>query len=95
MFSKIYDEMSYKYKTLLFLRVHLLSGILNNVISMKSKLKCTKFAYDYNTKFYEMLHDELKCSKWIYLSDIYEILNKLNSSKQRKKENVLTSTDKP
>jgi hypothetical protein len=44
--------------------------------------------------FSTLLKDEIWCSKLAYLADIFQQMNKVNTSMQGKSENILTSTDK-
>uniref|UniRef100_A0A0L8HYE7 HAT C-terminal dimerisation domain-containing protein n=1 Tax=Octopus bimaculoides TaxID=37653 RepID=A0A0L8HYE7_OCTBM len=45
-------------------------------------------------EFHDLIQDELWCTKLVYLSDIFEYLNKINTGMQGKAENILRSADK-
>ena len=47
-----------------------------------------------NSKYCDLLSDEIWCSELAFLADIFEHLNHLNSSMQGENESILSSTDK-
>ena len=52
------------------------------------------FRENIHNEFCDLIQNKIWCTKLAYLADIFEHLNKLNTSMQGKKENVLTSVDK-
>ena len=52
------------------------------------------FSLEKQGEFYDLLCDDSWESKLAYLVDIFDHLNKTNSSMQGKNENLLSSTDK-
>ena len=52
------------------------------------------FRENMHNEFCDLIQNKIWCTKLAYLADIFEHLNKLNTSKQGKRENVLTSVGK-
>ena len=52
------------------------------------------FRKNMHNEFCDLIQNKIWCTKLAYLADIFEHLNKLNTSMQGKRENVLTSVDK-
>ncbi|UYV81214.1 hypothetical protein LAZ67_20000353 [Cordylochernes scorpioides] len=67
--------------------------VLSRVLELKDEMKMF-FEQDKNYEFVLLLEDKIWCTKLAYLSDIFVIFNKINSSIQGPNENILTSTDK-
>jgi hypothetical protein len=67
--------------------------VLTRVFELRAELLL--FFKDNNkTSFSDLIEDTKWLLKLAYLSDVYQHLNTLNTSKQGPKENILTSTDK-
>ena len=52
------------------------------------------FRKNMHNEFCDLIQNKIWCTKLAYLADSFEHLNKLNTSMQGKRENVLTSVDK-
>ncbi|UYV69664.1 hypothetical protein LAZ67_7000157 [Cordylochernes scorpioides] len=96
LFTKLCQAMEAKYESLLLhTEVRWLSRgkVLSRVLELKDEMKMF-FEQDKNYEFVLLLEDKIWCTKLAYLSDIFVIFNKINSSIQGPNENILTSTDK-
>ena len=52
------------------------------------------FRENMHNEFCDLIQNKMWCTKLAYLADLFEHLNKLNTSMHGKRENVLTSVDK-
>ena len=96
LFAKLCEEIGSRHVSLLLhTEVRWLSRgkVLPRVFELKEEL-LTFFTLETMPEFCELLSDETWCAKLGYLADIFEHLNKVNSSMQGKTENILTSADK-
>lgn len=96
LFAQICEEMGAKFQNLiLHTEVRWLSRgrVLCRVYELK-EMMLKLFQENQQTEFCDLIQNELWCTKLAYLSDIFEHLNKLNTSMQGKGENILTSVDK-
>ena len=66
--------------------------VLSRVYELKEEM-LTFFTLE-QEEFCDLLADDTWSAKLSYLVDVFEHLNKVNSSKQGKSENILSSTDK-
>ncbi|XP_068228064.1 zinc finger BED domain-containing protein 5-like [Palaemon carinicauda] len=67
--------------------------VLSRVHELRQKI-IVFFTPQEKPEFCELLADEIWSAKLCYLADIFEHLNKVNTSLQGKNENMLTSSDK-
>ena len=66
---------------------------LSRVYELKKEMLAF-FSLEKQEEFYDLLYNDSWKSKLAYLVDIFDHLNKTNSSMQGKNENFLPSTDK-
>ena len=96
LFALICEEMGAKYKTLLLhTEVRWLSRgrVLCRVYELR-EMMLKLFEENGQNEFCDIIKNELWCTKLAYLADIFDHLNKINTSMQGKGENMLTSVDK-
>ncbi|XP_029443020.1 zinc finger BED domain-containing protein 5-like [Rhinatrema bivittatum] len=96
LFAHIWKEMGAKFKNLiLHTEVRWLSRgrVLCRIYELK-EMMLKLFEENQQHKFCDLIQNKLWCRKLAYLADIFEHLNKVNSSMQGKGENILTAVDK-
>ena len=96
LFHQLCDEMGAHFtKLLLHTEVCWLSRgrVLCRVFELR-EVMLKFFEENKQNEFCNLIKDKLWCSKLAYLSDIFQHLNKINTSMQGKNENILTSVDK-
>ena len=96
LFAKLCEEVEAKHVNLLLhTEVRWLSRgkVLSRVYELKEEM-LTFFTLEQQEEFCDLLADDTWSAKLSYLVDIFEHLNKVNSSMQGKSENILSSTDK-
>uniref|UniRef100_A0A0P4VZP1 Uncharacterized protein n=1 Tax=Scylla olivacea TaxID=85551 RepID=A0A0P4VZP1_SCYOL len=96
LFAKLCEEVEAKHVNLLLhTEVRWLSRgrVLSRVYELKEEM-LTFFTLEQQEEFCDLLADDTWSAKLSYLVDVFEHLNKVNSSMQGKSENILSSTDK-
>ncbi|XP_066970129.1 zinc finger BED domain-containing protein 5-like [Macrobrachium rosenbergii] len=96
LFSILCEDMGSAHEGLLLhIEVRWLSRgkVLSRVHELRQEM-IVFFTLQGKPEFCELLADEIWSAKLCYLADIFEHLNKVNTSMQGKNENMLTSSDK-
>ncbi|XP_053545292.1 zinc finger BED domain-containing protein 5-like [Bombina bombina] len=96
LFAHICEEMGARFKKLLMhTEVRWLSRgrVLCRVYELR-EMMLKLFEENQQIEFCNLIQNNLWCTKLAYLADIFEHLNKINTSMQGKGENMLTAVDK-
>ena len=96
LFYQIFEEIGARFKTILLLiLVRWLSRgrMLCRVFELKD-IMLKFFEENHQNEFCNLIQNEVWCNKLAYLSDVFEHLNRFNTSTQGRAENILASIEK-